>query len=41
MGLAERRVAVFVAQQYEDLELWYPILRLRDAGCEGDCPESS
>ena len=34
MGLADRRVAVFVEQQYEDLELWYPVLRLREAGCE-------
>ena len=29
-----RRVAVLVEKFYEDLELWYPVLRLREAGCE-------
>jgi protease I len=29
-----KRVAVFVEKFYEDLELWYPVLRLREAGCE-------
>ena len=28
-----RRVAVLVEKLYEDLELWYPVLRLREAGC--------
>lgn len=27
-----RRVAVLVEKFYEDLELWYPVLRLREAG---------
>ncbi len=29
-----RRVAVLVEKFYEDLELWYPVLRLREAGAE-------
>ena len=29
-----RRVAVLVEKFYEDLELWYPVLRLREAGFE-------
>ena len=29
-----KRVAVLVEKFYEDLELWYPVLRLREAGCE-------
>ena len=28
-----KRVAVLVEKMYEDLELWYPVLRLREAGC--------
>ncbi|MEO6808011.1 MAG: type 1 glutamine amidotransferase domain-containing protein [Isosphaeraceae bacterium] len=28
-----KRVAVLVEKLYEDLELWYPVLRLREAGC--------
>ena len=28
-----KRVAVLVEKFYEDLELWYPVLRLRGAGC--------
>ncbi len=32
MSLNGRRVAILVAQQYEDLELWYPKLRLEEAG---------
>jgi protease I len=31
--LQGRRVAVLVEKLYEDLELWYPVLRLREAGC--------
>lgn len=27
------RVAVLVEQKYEELEVWYPVLRLREAGC--------
>lgn len=29
-----KKVAVLVEKLYEDLELWYPVLRLREAGCE-------
>jgi protease I len=29
-----KRVAVLVEKLYEDLELWYPVLRLREAGCK-------
>ena len=32
MALSERHVAVLVEDQYQELEIWYPILRLREAG---------
>src|SRR6476659_3241889 len=32
-NLKGKRVAVLVEKLYEDLELWYPVLRLREAGC--------
>ena len=32
--LKGKRVAVLVEKFYEDLELWYPVLRLREAGCD-------
>ncbi|MGE0482165.1 MAG: type 1 glutamine amidotransferase domain-containing protein [Phycisphaerae bacterium] len=31
-GLAGKRVLIFVGDDYEDLELWYPKLRLEEAG---------
>ena len=34
MELSERRVAVLAENLYEDLDLWYPLLRLREAGAE-------
>lgn len=34
MANAQKRVAVLAENMYEDLEAWYPILRLREAGCE-------
>jgi protease I len=34
MELSGKRVAVFAEAQYEDLELWYPVLRMREAGAE-------
>ena len=33
MNLRGKRVAVLVEQKYEELELWYPVYRLREAGC--------
>ena len=32
MGLQGKTVLIFVAQQYEDLELWYPKIRLEEEG---------
>jgi protease I len=32
--LAGRKVLVFAEDMYEDLELWYPVLRLREEGAE-------
>jgi protease I len=34
MSLTGKRVAVLVEQKYEELEVWYPVYRLREAGCE-------
>lgn len=34
LPLKSRRVLVFVDDVYEDLELWYPKLRLQEAGAE-------
>ena len=28
------RVAVLIEQQYQEMEVWYPVYRLKDAGCE-------
>jgi protease I len=33
MELNGKRVAVLVEQQYQEMEVWYPIYRLREAGC--------
>ncbi len=32
MELKAKKIAVLVEQLYEDLELWYPVLRFREAG---------
>jgi protease I len=32
LRLAGRRVAVLVAEEFEDLELWVPVMRLREEG---------
>jgi protease I len=32
--LAGKRVAVLAENMYEDLELWYPLIRLKEAGAE-------
>lgn len=29
-----KRVAVLVEQQYQEMEVWYPVYRLREAGCQ-------
>jgi protease I len=34
LPLAGKRVAVLAENMYEDLELWYPLIRLREAGAE-------
>jgi protease I len=34
MELQRTRVAVLAEETYEDLELWYPVIRLREAGAE-------
>ena len=34
MGLTGKRVAILAENNYQDLELWYPLLRLREAGAE-------
>ena len=35
MELTGKRVAVLAEDHYENLELWYPVLRLREAGAQG------
>lgn len=34
MELAGKRVAVLAENMYQELELWYPLLRMREAGAE-------
>jgi protease I len=34
MELQGKRAAVLVEKFYEELELWYPVFRLREAGCK-------
>lgn len=34
MDLTGTRVAVLVEQKYEELEVWYPVYRLREAGAD-------
>jgi protease I len=34
MDMHAVRAAVLVEQQYQELEVWYPIYRLREAGCK-------
>lgn len=34
MGLKGKRVAVLAEEMYQELELWYPVLRMREAGAE-------
>src|SRR2546423_4536914 len=32
--LQGKRAAILVEQQYQELEVWYPLYRLREAGCQ-------
>lgn len=34
MELKGLRAAVLVEQQYQEMEVWYPVYRLREAGCK-------
>jgi protease I len=34
MDLHAVRAAVLVEQQYQEMEIWYPVYRLREAGCQ-------
>ena len=34
MSLIGKQVAVLVEQQYQEMEVWYPVYRLRDEGCK-------
>jgi protease I len=34
LSLEGKRVAVLVEQQYQELEVWYPVYRLREAGAD-------
>lgn len=34
MEFSTVRAAVLVEQQYQELEVWYPVYRLREAGCK-------
>jgi protease I len=34
MELSGKRAAILVEQQYQELEVWYPLYRLREAGCK-------
>jgi len=33
MDLSGKRAAVLVEQQYQEMEVWYPVYRLREGGC--------
>src|ERR1700730_1688546 len=34
MELTNKRAAILVEQQYQEMEVWYPAYRLREAGCK-------
>jgi protease I len=34
MELQGKRAAILVEQQYQEMEVWYPLYRLREAGCK-------
>src|SRR5438105_11675892 len=34
MELQGKRAAILVEQQYQEMEVWYPLYRLREGGCK-------
>ena len=34
MNLQDARILVLAESQYQELELWYPVLRFREAGAD-------
>lgn len=36
MNLSGYKILAFVEEEFEDLEMWYPVLRLRETGAEVD-----
>ncbi|MFL5338771.1 MAG: type 1 glutamine amidotransferase domain-containing protein [Gemmataceae bacterium] len=34
MELKGKRAAILVEQQYQEMEVWYPLYRLKEAGCQ-------
>ena len=34
MSLKGKKIAVLAEDNYQELELWYPLLRMREAGAE-------
>src|SRR5437588_12820168 len=34
MELQGKRAAVLIEQMYQEMEVWYPLYRLREAGCK-------
>jgi protease I len=34
VNLNGKRVAVLIEQQYQEMEVWYPVYRLREVGCQ-------
>ena len=34
MALSDKRAAILVDQQYQEMEVWYPLYRLREAGVQ-------
>src|SRR5438105_15796421 len=34
MELSGKRAAILIEQMYQEMEVWYPLYRLREAGCK-------
>jgi len=34
MPTTGKRIAMLIEQQYQEMEVWYPVYRLREAGCQ-------